>query len=1083
MRGLFLALLLLPTVAAAETEPVLPVRVDASTLRVDGDRLVLHVDHPDAARLNLGACRILGEDRRVRDCVVRRGDRTEIVLPREALALFADRTRRAVTLRVGLDGVEGPARLLLRAPRVEVRRVLARPDATGGSPQIVLGADRVACAPLIGAATTANQLAVTDSFTRANAEPADGYQRTAAVWAADSAEGCQPPRLDWTLLFVDVYAPVALNTLALMPPGDVVGPRVALGWRPGRPERLDVHLFAPLLAAHPSLRQSACLTVPGADVKPETTCAPRCTDRVCTWRLEVPQDWRTDQGVPRPLLRRVRLTFSTPAGPLEPAEPWYLAETGERLGPRHLSLGEVSDWIVEPGPDDVIDAQGFLRTRVVVAQPDPERSSPTLQGVLPHPVARLLDTVAGTCEAQDGTTSRPACGRILQPAEVAGGTRLELDLEARFGAEPLRSYLRRDASLVQRAPLAADLRLWRLDGDRPLALDRHVHLAVTARQCAYAVEQLTRAHAGMRDGLVLYRVVAAPRQADGAPGDWRCPPPHWRVALDPPRDGVSVEDRLTVLAPGDGDHHLVGLHVRRVAADVGGEAPLRLQSLDGVEVLLRTDAPLPSLTFDAPPAFSALGVDAWLPAPSGDATAGEWAALADVPDLAAGRVNRLHFDVDAPELWRLRPRGQQYALCAPSATPATCDRCRDCGLDEAGRLAVEPAGVAREPLVFEARLCGAAARLKRAEVRLEAHERDLNLCAGTLDVATGRRAAPYRLAMNLPDRVCLRCGGAALYSDRGPKAVTDAELRDCELRVRLWSSEADACDDALGDEAFGDPEAEDAWRRFMRYHGDQTFAIELQTEAKDGYRPLPDPPGTRPSTLALFADRLPARQNIRWRVTRDGRLVVPVDLAQGGRIDVPQFGTVRLVVRHADPGAYARGARSFPRAAFGAVARKVPVPRGWIGASGVGPRLYLTFVAQPTVQRVPNSGLQASISSAYARVEQPAFGLGAVLVLEGYDFDAGEPWLPVNPQLNVGFLTPLRYDEVEVDDLRVSGVVGLGLRLPPATDAGPQSLAESYLSGAVWAEVTWDRQGELLVSLLFGFGVNITTLFEAMGLE
>lgn len=203
----------------------------------------------------------------------------------------------------------------------------------------------------------------------------------------------------------------------------------------------------------------------------------------------------------------------------------------------------------------------------------------------------------------------------------------------------------------------------------------------------------------------------------------------------------------------------------------------------------------------------------------------------------------------------------------------------------------------------------------------------------------------------------------------------------------------------------------------------------------------------------------------------DGAVQIPIRLKLDDSVKLKAYDVIIVEVRHVRPDDYLPEDGTARTSFMEARLRLMPE---WFAARvfrGIGPRAFVTAQVPTGLFRIPNSGFAATSSSSYATVESAIFGIGALGVIEAYDFDRAAPALPFNPQLHFGLLASSTLKE-GAPPPRLSAILGAGFRL-----LGGEQKADataSGLSAVFWIE--WAQRArnlQLQPALLVGLSVNI----------
>jgi len=190
---------------------------------------------------------------------------------------------------------------------------------------------------------------------------------------------------------------------------------------------------------------------------------------------------------------------------------------------------------------------------------------------------------------------------------------------------------------------------------------------------------------------------------------------------------------------------------------------------------------------------------------------------------------------------------------------------------------------------------------------------------------------------------------------------------------------------------------------------------------------------------------------------------------KGGSIQLEDSSVVRLSVTHSSEDVDVVGDDSLPKPRMDANLRRMPAYFARRIVRGVGSRAFFTIEIPTGLVRWPRVGYEATSSTAHRRLEVAVFGMGALAVLEAYDFDNAKQFLPFNPQLHAGVLLST-VPRAGISPPQLSLVTGLAIRFPRSIKL-PASL-ESGLASVLWVE--WGSgRGDWEPAFLFGFSVNV----------
>jgi hypothetical protein len=309
----------------------------------------------------------------------------------------------------------------------------------------------------------------------------------------------------------------------------------------------------------------------------------------------------------------------------------------------------------------------------------------------------------------------------------------------------------------------------------------------------------------------------------------------------------------------------------------------------------------------------------------------------------------------------------------------------------------------------------------------------------------------------------------------GPRAVGFADLNHCRLVVDLSDPRATKSTDPLPLPTVRE-ERSKAAKALLAEMDDQTFEVAvdlLDPTAKEGEDKPPK--SSRKLALTLDEKALERAQSDAWfEASNDADAPrLDLDLTPDGDVEVPEYGVLRITVRHKNPSRYAALPDSFPDSVLKVHLRRMPnylagrLPRFLRNAlnfaEGSGARAYLTFTVPTGMLRTPNLSASLTSSSRYERIEGVTIGFGGAFIFEFWNFDRNRALLPLNPQFHAGaFLSGQLQEGAALP--RVSLFTGVGIRI---TD-DPANNVRTVL----WYELSRSVRSDWQHALLAGFSLN-----------
>lgn len=807
-------------------------------------------------------------------------------------------------------------------------------------------------------------------------------------------------------------------------------------------EVLRVSFKSAALAGSAVLRAETALVVDGT--RAQGTWKGACPANRCRYELRGFPEWQEEHTV------AIRLV---PAF-LEPADVGRVYRTtGEALSDADLVLRDVNRWVF-PGLDGTFDVSA---PQTSVAVQNGERS---LVLTLGHPSAAFIDPAGVRCADAAGKalTGRDAtCAHFEPVTEGTAFGRLRVQVG---NAGSAISRLLTSSRLTITARLLGDAAVFPSEGATTPITDLTINASFA--ECPYEVRQISAPHAGTRDGTVLYAYALAERNGCAVP-DW------WLPAGD--AVGPAFASRIGVVPGSNQDAGVLEVSFASLPESVPNQ-PYELTPAyaSGSPVTLRSPMLLrvePAPRFGSP--VVAIGIE---PGLDSERVTPEWVEAGAFHGLAAGRDNRLRFDLARPEDWRLelesdlhfRPCEGEGGPDAGSTNPTSTVTARH------GSFCIRALDASTVPLRFSAVRRGTIEQLLLPGSSVpDGVDRRRAVVAGRAWGDTSLAGAAYRIALNLAASGEMECyegrpdpktfDWAARWdkpltvvipSGSAVRAVRWPATSACRIRVPLWKVKRRA-----GNEG----------QVFQDRYGVQDLRVEVEWENDKGER-LKDEkflPGR------LLLERLELDGFHRdYLVSEEGDLLARFDLTQGGRIPLEAYRVASVRVSHREPGQYASSVVSFPDSSLEARVRRMPEngsTRDFLG-TGLPVRAYLTTTF-PVLTRYPNSGRTSGTSSGYSNgFESMTVKAGVLGVLEPWNFDENRPkWSFGNIQAQAGVLAFNLPTKADPNLLSISVVGGLSFRL----------ISSSNVNLVLWyegsrGERTW------LNAVLFGFNVNVGSL-------
>lgn len=670
-------------------------------------------------------------------------------------------------------------------------------------------------------------------------------------------------------------------------------------------------------------------------------------------------------------------------------------------------------------------------------------------------------------------TEDAKCGFVAKPGEPIQWQPNCANLEPGGDSTPMTLVVKPKSSLADQAKDSSAItvnleagpnrELFKVDanGDWQRVTAAARNLTIDLVSCRYELEQMTRAFAGMKRAEVLFQVaVKEGKPAQCQERDWQL---HVHKAADP--------DKIR-LSTGEVDRHFQsnGGRVIKVVfgeiPDIGAGPGTPASPTGGVQLAIT----LERRNGGAPPALvpgASLQVHAapsLFQPPDGGAP---FAFSIELPkeESAAGQVESTELDNGATVLaigrenW-LAPR---YSL-APGAPGewslyTTSPLYRPCGMASRSgdELALESTGYCVKPmsgagaLVLQVKHGSTAAGLVRDGVVLDTDLETVPLSAGTRELDTRLQAADYRLAMNLRDRVSLRCHERDIPSHSGILALEYADLTKCSIRIDIGKAMCQK--DQRGDIA---QQNTTQYRDFFsKRHGRQDLVVEV---SKPSQHNQADVIGHVSPTTIVLNRAIPAS----WYDSGTcGELHIPLYIPGGEDASIKAGGELSVKISHAASPGYADSEnRSFPDSKFLATLRRGPKRLAsmrytdWtllgltVMKAGRGVQAYANAdISFLSLYRYPATGRNAATLDDLDKLEPAGLSFGINLNVEPWNFDDAEPFIMFNPKLRAGVLTSLQTDSLNgsnfVDVPMISLVMGAAFRLP--IGKGDQSVDLAFL--------------------------------------
>ncbi len=653
-----------------------------------------------------------------------------------------------------------------------------------------------------------------------------------------------------------------------------------------------------------------------------------------------------------------------------------------------------------------------------------------------------------------------------------------LSLPGAVGSVPLAVNSKDLTSPVEFSLLLAPDRVY-------VGTEKQSRLSVEVRkdECSYEVVPLTPLFAGFRDSRLYlrlrgYKVDPAAKGSCidlNTVGQWRVEATGFELST-----GAQLQEDVTLprgALTNSAEEMVVMLPVAKVLADAGGQATLRLVFVGGDTAASNQDIKLRQggfplqLAVTTPPPFAGpVRVEAREPHGKRDSARWQtWETIGTgLKDLAVGRNNLLFFEAADLDAWRLRLLSLHVKPCEGNAWQPKDGELRG----NAGVSCVVPQRETDDTLAFRAyykplmkdALPGLAGVLPEATADL-----------GYLELKTTLRSKPLRRALNLQERASVLCentragvaersitslapeyqpNGVVASAYSGPRAVPQEDLDHCKVIISLRrNSFGESSDDK------GPVELKTEALELLQAVGQQFVTISADI--------LPKEQGKEKSNLFSKTLKLPNQDDLE---VVNGTVEVPILLQKGGSIQLEDYSVVRVSVTHTAEDAYVAGDDSFPKSRMDADLRRMPAYFAGRIVRGVGPRAFFTIEIPTGLVRWPGAGYEATSSTANRRLEAAVFGVGALAVLEAYDFDNAKQFLSFNPQLHVGVLLST-VPRAGIPPPRLSLVTGLAVRFPSSIKL-PSSI-ESGLASVFWVEWGSRARGDWAPAFLFGFSVNV----------
>ncbi|MBZ4420393.1 hypothetical protein [Myxococcus sp. RHSTA-1-4] len=613
----------------------------------------------------------------------------------------------------------------------------------------------------------------------------------------------------------------------------------------------------------------------------------------------------------------------------------------------------------------------------------------------------------------------------------------------------------------------------------------HLLVVVQQDECSYEVTPLTPLLAGFRDTKLYLQIVG---YKSGSLDYWSCLDAkqwrQWSVHVE----GLQVStgqhlkpssfktDEGQSLAESWSPTVVVELPISKVVADAGGKATLRLAYADGTNVNLRQGTFPMQLAVNTPPAFAG-PVRVEVREPHGKQGSSRWQAWEDIgaagfKDLAVNRNNLLFFEAENLNVWRLRPVSLHINPCDGEVWQRKDRGHQNEGLQgNDGVFCVVPQRETDDGFSFQA----VYKPLVKDVLPGLKDPRSETLELGYLEHKTNLRSKPLRSALDIQERASVRCENsrtetaersvtslapeyqsnaviASAYS--GPRAVPAEDLDHCKVVISLRRNGiGEASDDK------GPLELKTEALELLQSVGEQSLTITADI--------LPKEQGKEKTNLFTKSVTLRNRDDLE---VVNGTVEVPILLQKGGSIQLEDYSVVRVTVAHASEAGYVVGDGSFPKSRMEADLRRMPSYFAGRIVRGVGPRAFLTIEIPTGLVRWPGAGYDATSSTSYRRLEAAVFGIGALAVLEVYDFDNAKQFLSFNPQLHAGVLLST-VPQAGIKPPQLSLVTGMAVRFPSSIKL-PSSI-ESGLASVFWVEWGKRARGEWEPAFLFGFSVNV----------
>ncbi|MDQ2642871.1 MAG: hypothetical protein M3020_03585 [Myxococcota bacterium] len=662
----------------------------------------------------------------------------------------------------------------------------------------------------------------------------------------------------------------------------------------------------------------------------------------------------------------------------------------------------------------------------------PQRSSGVarVQTLAVHPLARFVETADVECaEGKKVCSVSPSDDGLVVETDAA-------TLASKF---------------LPSVELKTSASLFRVSNGK--LEEAKLRLRLSVIECKYELRQLTRVYAGMSQVQSLFEVKRPQGSSD------RCPEQHWDVGL---RESGSTD----VLASGT-----ITIEPARPSRIIWESLPVASQNAPATyEIVLKYRGGQPVDVESVPrlvvgPAFEPLKnmrvLSALEQAPI-VAAIHDTADITDRKSLDTGHENILLFGAlegnRSEWTWEVTSASAYFSACDRTVEdfknrPQTC-------IDVAKPTTqVLELRASRRVPAGEILVPGASAN------DVAGWQQELEL--GFVQFSTGFSAKPYRVAANLEKHLRIRCGARWFDATSAgqPVSVDYDEFPCCELlfdpsEVQVHPRSAHLVD----------------WQsynanKYLRRFGSQTIEVRAGVVPANNSAPTMDLVERITLVDTGGVDKL---QPCKPDSKKNTCIAVKLNMNKAAR-EARDYTLVHLEVKHVQA-EYDATPESKLDSEFVVRIRRRPE---WLAPStnsGDGARVYGTFTVSPfSLFRAPHSGRGISKSSDAAKLEVANFGLGLVAVLEPWDFDGNEPFLPLlSPQLHAGVVSTLP-TKTDLEYPTLSLVAGVGFR--SGVDTKPDAAVESSLKLLLWYERLWTFQGRSdgTDNLLFGFGADIGT--------